>query len=190
MEDCTKLGETFQVSGEPSCVYQLNQNLTFRFNLIHIQFEMYKGRCVFIVWTNVYRSKLSHVPSAVVEITRFALYLEQEKRDRSAAPVAVPPQSLRLLYQLSEWHWTALRVNGLDRPLLVGGTALLTGYRFGSPSNHTIYATYISLRWDIRRVSSIWNRLLKLKLWISICTHDTWLKQRIKFVSAFIIRIF
>lgn len=118
---------------------------------------------------------------------------------RRAAPVAVPPQSLRLLYQLSEWHWTALRVNGLDRPLLVGGTALLTGYRFGSSSNRAIYATYISLRWDIsvslclRGVSSIeliWNRLLKLKLWILICTHDTsWLKQRIKFVSAFIIRL-
>lgn len=138
MEDCSKLGETFQASGEPARVYQLNKNLTFRFNVIHIQYEM---QCL--------PFELSRVPSAVVEITRFALYLEQEKRDRSAAPVAVPPQSLRLLYQLSEWHWTALRVNGLDRPLLVGGTALLTGYRFGSPSNRTIYATYISLRWDI-----------------------------------------
>lgn len=111
---------------------------------------------------------------------------------RRAAQVAVPPQSLRLLYQLSEWHWTALRVNGLDRPLLVGGSALLTGYRFGSPSNRTIYATYISLRWDIgvSSITLIWNRLLKLKLWILICTHDTsWLKERIKLVFAFIIRI-
>lgn len=40
MEDCTKLGETFQVSGEPNCVYQLNKNLTFRLNVIHIQYEM------------------------------------------------------------------------------------------------------------------------------------------------------
>lgn len=168
---------------EPTCVYQLNKHLTFRLNVIHIQYEMHMKVRFYSLNQCLPFETIPRPISCSRNYTVCSVFGAGETGpQRRAAPVAVPQQSLRLLYQLSEWHWTALRVNGLDRPLLVGGTALLTGYRFGSPSNRAISATYISLRWDIsvslclRRVSSIeliWNRLLKLKLWILICTHDT-----------------